>query len=172
MIVTVIRLGKSFMAEYEFYSDHPRGGLKLDAFVPFLGHDFQLQIIPHGQNGRPTDHQLVVLEALLGLDASFVGKLNSTATKYLDSLDGNSLPSVVKNNDDYRIYGIQVFGWQNPPIRSFAIFARCSLHPTGYIEWIVQNEALIFCGPNDFHWGDGKPKDIANLLGEFSKLDS
>ena len=156
------------MTEFEFYTGHPRGGLKTDAFLPFLDREFQLQVIPQGDDGQPTLHQIEVLETILKLDEGFVYKLNETANQYLRSIHGAK--TLLALPYDYLIYGIQIFGWQNPPVRSFGIFATCSLGPNGFIEWIVQNEDPVFCGPNEFHWGDGKPDHIAQLKAHFDSL--
>jgi len=156
------------MAGFDFYSDDPQGGLKVDQYVPFLEKDFQLQIIPEGTDGRPTEHQIKVLDSILVLDKRFTTKLNESAWRYLKTIQNSwPLDSVAIS---YQIYGIQVFGWQNPPSRAFGVFAACEMDPSGYIEWIVQNEKPIFCGPNEFHWGEGKPEDIESLKTAFSML--
>ena len=158
------------MPSYEFYTEDPRAGLKLDAYLPFLEREFQLQIIPEGRDGQPTEHQLGVLASLLALDSSFVDRLNETGLTYLNSLGNSSVPLTISCDEHYQVYGVQVFGWQNPPTRSFGVFAFCDYDPTDHIEWIVQNETPVFCGPNDFHWGDAKPEAIEILRNDFAKL--
>ena len=156
------------MTDFEFYTDHPRGGLKTDAFVPFLNRESQLQVIPDGDDGQPTLHQIDVLNSILKLDERFLHRLNGTANQYLISIHGGN--TVLALQFEYTIYGIQIYGWQNPPLRCFGVFAACALGPNGFIEWIVQNEDPVFCGPNEFHWGEGKPNEIAKLKEQFNNL--
>ena len=166
----VVRPGTIQMADFDFYSDHPRAGLKVDQYVSFLERTLQLQIIPEGPDGEPTEHQLEILRCVLRLNKQFVSQLNESARLYLTSIQK---PEALEGFEfSYQIYGIQIFGWQNPPVRSFGVFAACERDPSGYIEWIVQDEEPIFCGPNEFHWGEGKPEDIESLKSSFLRLSS